>query len=217
MCEAELRKAGYFPESPAPINIERFVETHYARIEYVDLPEGILGCTEFEKTGKVVRVIIAASLDSGQKHEVRRLRSTIAHEAGHCMLHASLFISDRFQTSFQKPDKPSAGEMKIMCRDADIQEADNRPISEQKRGYDGRWWEYQANQAIGGFLLPKKLVGKVVAPFVKATSLGTAGVFDESRRKGAIRLLAETFNVNPKVAEIRLGNMYVVDDQQLTL
>jgi hypothetical protein len=199
MCETELHNAGYFPSAPSPINIERFVEKHYARIEFVELPEGVLGYTEFAKNGKIVRDVIAASLDSDKTHIERRLRSTVAHEAGHCMLHPSLFISNGVQTSFGNDGMIFLNNMKFMCRDTDI-----RPEPERKKRFDGRWWEYQANRAIGGFLLPKKLVEKVVTQFVKTTSLGTAGAFDESRRQEAICLVADTFDVNPKVAEIRL-------------
>jgi len=212
MCEEELRKAGYMPDKPSPVRIDRFVEKHYARIDYVDLPEGVLGCTEFAKTGKVVRVVIASALDSKETHVERRLRSTIAHEAGHCMLHPSLFISDGLQSTFQNETMAFVKEMKFMCRDTDI-----RPEAEQKKAYDGRWWEYQANRAIGGFLLPKKLVEVAIEPFITKTSLGTAGVLDESRRREAVYLLADTFDVNPKAAEIRLSEMYPVGDRQLTL
>lgn len=213
MCEDELRKAGYMPDSPSPVRIDRFVEKHYAPIDYVDLPEGVLGCTEFANTGKVVRVVIASALDSQVTHVERRLRSTIAHEAGHCILHPSLFIKDTLQSTFKNENTEFVKEMKFMCRDTDI-----KPEAERtKGGYDGRWWEYQANRAIGGFLLPKKLVEVAVAPFVTKTSLGTAGVLDDSRRREAVCMLAETFEVNPKAAEIRLSEMYPAGDRQLTL
>ena len=101
LCVQELRKAGCLPEEPAPIDIERFVEKHYSRIEYLDLGEGVLGCTEFSKSGSVLRVIISSSLESGYSPSERRLRSTVAHEAGHCMMHSPLFIDDSLQATFQ--------------------------------------------------------------------------------------------------------------------
>lgn len=212
MCETELRKAGYFPSDPSPINVERFVEKHYGRVEYVDLGPGILGCTEFSKKGQVLRVIVAASLDSTETTVERRLRSTLAHEAGHCMLHPILFIEDGLQSTFRNETMSFVKERKFLCRDTDI-----RPEPEQKKEFDGRWWEYQANRAIGGFLLPKKLVQQAITGFVRTTGLGTSGTLDEARRTEAIRLLADIFDVNPKVAEIRLGEMYPVGDRQMTL
>ncbi len=32
----------------------------------------------------------------------------------------------------------------------------------RKKAYDGRWWEWQANRAIGGLLLPKNLVNSAL-------------------------------------------------------
>jgi hypothetical protein len=76
-----------------------------------------------------------------------------------------------------------------------------------QRGYDGRWWEYQANRAIGGLLMPRKLVATCLAGMVEDRGLG-GQVLPDSRRVEAEHLLAETFEVNPAAARIRVSDLY---------
>src|ERR1700722_12293716 len=92
ICVDELRKVGLYPVSPEPIRIDRFVEKRFGvEPTYEDLPEGVLGFTQFGNDG-VVAIVISASLDA-EKGRVaeRRVRTTFAHEAGHGLLHAHLF------------------------------------------------------------------------------------------------------------------------------
>ena len=101
----------------------------------------------------------------------RRIRTTLAHEAGHGLLHAYLFALD------EKPlhlfDSDSRSDHQILCRDVQGEE--------RKRGYDGRWWEFQANRAMGGLLCPRALVHTALTPYlVPCGSLG-AVTLDEQR------------------------------------
>src|SRR5260370_19088482 len=88
ICVDELRKAGLYPTSPEPIRIDRFVEKRFGVVpQYEELPEGILGFTQFGKNG-VDAIVISAALDlQGGKVAERRIRTTMAHEAGHGLLH----------------------------------------------------------------------------------------------------------------------------------
>ena len=91
---------------------------------------------------------------------------------------------------------------KIMCRDIVT------PGQQQLATYDGRWWEFQANQTIGALLLPRDLVRKCIAPLLaEAGSFGIRFLRPENTKK-AIDLLVETFNVNPAVAKIRIDQLY---------
>jgi hypothetical protein len=83
--------------------------------------------------------------------------------------------------------------------------------------YDGRWWEFQANRAIGGLLMPRGLVIKAVAPFCEECGgLGLPVLKDQRER--AARELAEIFDVNPVVSRIRLDDLFSrAKDAQLTL
>src|SRR5437660_1022719 len=119
-CLDELRKVGLLPAQPEPTRIDRFIEKRFGVTpSYEDLGEGILGFTKFGPKG-VQEVIVARALeDEGTKPAERRIRSTLAHEAGHGLLHAHLFVLER-QTEplfgdFSDPSAPT-----VLCRDIPI-------------------------------------------------------------------------------------------------
>lgn len=200
VCLDELRKTDCLPTSPQPIRIDRFIEKRFGIVpEYDDLPEGVLGYTKFSKKG-VEAIVIAKVLDTdGGKVAERRIRSTLAHEGGHGLLHAYLFAAEDAGVSLF--DSSPKDKDKILCRDVPADEA-------RTRGYDGRWSEYQANRAIGGLLLPRKLVGAALEAFLVPTgALGTL-TLDPRRRSEAERELAEVFDVNPVVAHLRIGDLF---------
>src|SRR5580692_9352338 len=181
ICVDELRKEGLYPNSPEAVRLDRFVEKRFGVVpQYEDLPEGVLGFTKFTKKG-VEAIVIAAALDAEKgKVAERRVRTTLAHEAGHGLLHAYLFALD------EKPlhlfDADSHSDHQILCRDVQGEER-------KSRAYDGRWWEFQANRAIGGLLCPRTLVMEALKPcLVPSGSLGVVTV-DEHRRDGVVRTL----------------------------
>jgi hypothetical protein len=93
-------------------------------------------------------VVARVLADEGTAPAERRINTTLAHEAGHCLLHGHLFAMEASPiTLFGADAVANSTGSKILCRDG------------QRVGfYDGKWWEYQANQAIGALLLPRKLV-----------------------------------------------------------
>jgi hypothetical protein len=209
ICADELRKEGLYPHSPEAIRIDRFVEKRFGIVpHYEDLPDGVLGFTKFTDKG-VEAIVIAAALDaeSGKVAE-RRVRTTLAHEAGHGLLHAYLFALD--QKSLHLFDADSHSDQKILCRDVEGNERSSP-------AYDGRWWEFQANRAMGGLLCPRTLVQESLEPFlVPSGSLGAVAL-DEKRREEAARKLADIFDVNPIVAKIRIAELYPAETGQLRL
>jgi len=209
ICADELRKQGLYPNSPEAIRIDRFVEKCFGVVpQYDDLPEGVLGFTKFSKNG-IAAIVISAALDAEKgKVAERRVRTTLAHEAGHGLLHAYLFALD--ENPLHLFDADSHSDHQILCRDVQGEER-------KSRAYDGRWWEFQANRAIGGLLCPKALVHQALEPFlVPSGSLGGV-TLDENRREGAIRTLADIFDVNPMVAKIRINELYPAETGQLRL
>lgn len=88
-----------------------------------------------------------------------------------------------------------------MCRDVE-------GLSARRPGYDGKWWEYQANRAIGALLMPRRLA--IVAAEAFCVESGVLGlpVLVEDRREQATRTLAEVFDVNPVVARLRLAEIF---------
>ncbi len=207
ICSAELRAVGLYPEKPEPIRIDRFLEKKFGSdiIRYEDVPNGILGFTVFGPNG-VEQIVVDRSLDEDKSTVAeRRIRTTMAHEGGHGLLHIRLFTpntSPRF-ADITEPDKP-----KIMCRDE---------LKPDQSGYKGHWWEYQANMAMGALLLPSALVYMALEPFLIPCGLFGIGKLDNARRNDAIKEVAETFNVNGVVARHRLDQLYPVNDRQLTL
>ncbi len=64
ICLDALESVELLPAYPSPIRIERFLERYfYVSPKYQDLPDGVLGYTEFGANG-VENIIIAESLDS---------------------------------------------------------------------------------------------------------------------------------------------------------
>lgn len=200
MCVEELRAVQLMPSEPSPVRIDRFIERRFnVSPRYEDLPDGVLGFTKFGPRG-VTDVVIAVQLDTDASPVARRrLRSTMAHEAGHGLLHSYLFAMGTKPASlFGETDaKPH-----ILCRD--VQGEHSSP------GYDGRWWEYQANRAIGGLLLPRSLVEKALDPYLAMVGgLGSKELPTDQRAKAA-SALAEIFDVNPAVVRIRIGDLFPV-------
>ncbi len=213
MCLEALKKAALLPDQPSAIRIDRFVEKHFqSQIIYDDMKDGVLGCTAFKPNGAVEAVFVASSLEDGTVAGKRRERSTLAHESGHGLMHSLLFMDDGCRQSLSgfEDQNLNIKDRRILCREADF-----RNTSEKK--FDGRWWEYQANRAIGGFLLPKRLVVKAIEPFLSVSGgLGikilTATAFNQAQAE-----VAKIFDVNPVVAGIRLREMYPQEGGQQML
>jgi hypothetical protein len=212
LCTEELRKVNLYPDNPEQIRIDRFVEKRFGiSPEYDELPQGVLGFTKFGPKG-VERVVVARDLaEASGKVSERRINTTLAHEAGHGLLHAHLFVVQETAMSMFGADYDPKSP-KIMCRDVIT------PSYQKLAVYDGRWWEFQANQTIGALLLPRELVGKCVAPLLTGSGSFGLRLLKKENTKKAVDLLAETFNVNPAVAQIRIQQLYPEKDSgQLTL
>ena len=99
MMESELRKARLFPTLEEPVvKLEPFVERHLKASldQYADLDSSVLGVTEFFE-GKPPRISLNRQLTGSALDEdetppgvLGRWRATLAHEAGHVLLHRSL-------------------------------------------------------------------------------------------------------------------------------
>src|SRR6516162_10068965 len=108
------------PTIPTPIRIERFVEKQFkTALIYEDLGPGNLGCTVFNSSGTVEAIVVSRFLEEQNTIPARRrVRSTVAHEAGHGLLHGSLFAETN------SPDLGNGANGKnrrlILCRSEDI-------------------------------------------------------------------------------------------------
>lgn len=209
-CYGELRKVGLYPTTPSPVRIERFIEKRFGvSASYEELPDGFLGYSRFGSKGLEALVVSRALIEDESNSARRRVATTLAHEVGHALLHAHLF-------ALGAPHPRLFGDEvtvpKILCRCESV--AGQSP----ERKYDGRWWEYQANQAIGPLLLPRELVNKALEPILQSTGMlkisKTIPIQDLGK---AIDLLSETFEVNPAVSRIRVAELYPANGGQLTL
>lgn len=196
ICLEALKSQSLLPSKPAPIRIERFVEKQFRTpLRYEDLGPDNLGCTIFNSSGAVEAILVSRSLEEQNTTPARRrVRSTVAHEAGHGLLHGPIFIGDNF------PDR-GENQRRILCRSEDI-------LVETQRSYRGRWWEFQANQAIGSLLLPRLLVNAFLDQ--SGIEVGSSGSrsLTPAKRESLAKKAAVTFDVNPIVARIRLDSLF---------
>lgn len=214
ICTEKLRVHGFLPDSPAEIRIDRFIEKCFNVVpEYEELPPGVLGYTQFGPSG-VEEIYVSRKLDEkGDKVSDRRIRTTLAHEAGHGFLHLQLF---QFKHAPQSlfPEDINMEQKKILCRE----ELDNKPNNQKRKGYDGRWWEFQANRAMASLLLPRSLVLDVADPFLSKEGLLEITIMKDAKRDEFEKVLSDIFNVNPVVARIRLNQLFPANlNSQLTL
>lgn len=209
ICLSALKQAKLLPAEPGPIKIDLFLEKYFdVSLLYEDLGEGVMGSTIFDSYGRVTGFTVAPWIEEeGTATAERRVRSTLAHEGGHGLLHPKLFMAEQtgslFGSSFEK-EKPK----NFLCRSTDIV-----PGATGQPRYDGQWWEWQANRAIGGLLLPKPLVLKSVESLLESGAFGKT--FSVENRTRAESEISEVFDVNLVVARIRLQEMFPLDGQKL--
>jgi Zn-dependent peptidase ImmA (M78 family) len=203
ICEDELARNLLLPSEPSPVRIDRFIEKRFGITPTTrDLPPGVLGYTTFSNSG-VKEIVIATAVDNDEDSTTRRrARTTFAHEASHGLLHAHLFASAFVQ---QRLVRASTDTPQVLCRD--------EPLGPRRAGYDGRWWEVQANKGMAALLLPRQLVHKAIAPFVKKEGMLGLTILPEAERETAARQLSDIFDVNPVVARYRLTALIPTTNQ----
>lgn len=206
ICSEELRGQGLYPSSPEPVRVERFIEKRFGLTPiFEDLPAAVLGYTEFGPKGPSAIYVSRALSEEGSRTAERRITSTLAHEAGHGLLHSYLFVLEPAQTASLFGNHADVKGSRIMCRD------------ERRGGYDGRWWEVQANNAMACLILPKDLVLAAIEELkMKRGTLGVT-VLEDSERPRAVALLSGTFEVSLQAAEFRLDALVPKAGSQLTL
>jgi hypothetical protein len=214
LCLDELKAADLLPADPSPIRIERFIEKRFkVTPQFEDLPDHILGFTRFGPNGVSAIVISRILSDESTQVADRRLSTTLAHEAGHALLHGSIFSPTEIETELSL-DGVDHREQKILCRDQGIA-GENRSTPGNNAN---NFLEVHANRAIGGLLLPKPLVEKALDSILATRGLLGNRVLESDRREDAVAILSKIFEVNPIVARIRLEGMYpVTREDQMSL
>jgi hypothetical protein len=172
----ELRKFGY---THGAVDMDAFLEQHLGVVPaFEPLPPGVQGATEFWPDG-TAEVKISATLSEradAERGAEHLLRTTMAHEAAHVLLHRILFLQQSEalfggQTSRQE-----------LCRDVRF-----------TTRYAGEWWEWQANRGMAALVLPKSAVTALLSAIRADANEGTldtelARVFNVSRQAARYRL-----------------------------
>ena len=211
-CRQALDSVGLLPSQPEPIRIDRFIFLRFGiEEEFESLPERVIGCAKFTLQG-LRRIIVSRELAEADDPISRvRVRSTLAHEAGHGLLHEELFIEKinlESNTPLMNLDDgifDSVSKDSFLCRaEFGVQDV---PKFE--------WWEYQANLAMAALLLPKHLVIEAARALLPEVISGP-GAFEE-RVAEAERQMSETFHVSRKMIEIRMGKWWLDHYRQPSL
>jgi len=201
ICLEALKTQSLLPSRPAPIRIERFVEKQFkTALRYEDLGPENLGCTIFNSSGAVEAILVSRFLEEQNTIPARRrVRSTVAHEAGHGLLHGSLFTEANFLNPLDGTVEKN--QRRILCRSEDI-------LVDTQRSYGGRWWEFQANQAIGSLLLPRLLMDAFLDQSGIRPASFASPILTPAQRESLEKKAAVTFDVNPIVVRIRLDSLF---------
>jgi IrrE N-terminal-like domain len=168
--------------------------------QYADLTPygaGVEGMTEFPRGGKKPIVRISAAV---HRYE-NRLRTTLAHEYGHVVLHTYLFAFAERQLKLAPKQKSNA----IYCyRDNML------PLSKTD------WMEWQAGYASGAALMPKSYVTKLMAGLHERFGIyGTVSAEAENGR-ALISAMIESFQVSRQAAEVRLKVLNFIGPESAT-
>ncbi|MBV8087412.1 MAG: ImmA/IrrE family metallo-endopeptidase [Chloroflexi bacterium] len=146
ICRRELEIAGWPLLGAGPaVDVDTFIERRLGVApDFVWLPRDVLGATEFGAKGEVhvqvsAELALRADRDPGAE---RLLRSTLAHEAAHVLLHRTLFLRESRSLFGGLAARTE------LCRS----------VSVPAPGYTGEWWEWQANRGMAALLLPAELL-----------------------------------------------------------
>lgn len=214
MMESELRKASLMPTESSPsVKLESFVERHLKATldQYAELDVSVLGVTEFFE-GKAPRIslnknLTGSALDDGDAPPgvLGRWRATVAHEAGHVLLHRSLFEFAVGNMNLFEPSPAERGRQLQRCLKRDVAHG----------GGASDWREVQANQAMAALLMPKSFFLKIARAHIEQLFPGvdmlTAGQDDRVAAR-----LGPVLEVSKQAARIRLTTLGLVESKGQT-
>jgi hypothetical protein len=147
----ELALAGQPKLAGGPAtDVDAFCELHLGVVpEFTWLPGGVLGATEFTARGEIhLQVSAELSLRADRDAAAEKLmRSTLAHEAAHILLHRVLFLKESHDIFGGLASRSE------LCR----------AVGVPRPGYQGEWWEWQANRGMSALLMPRRTLAKWLA------------------------------------------------------
>lgn len=206
IAEDELAKATLTPTAESPmVDIEVFVERHLKATldQYAVLEPDVLGLTRFVSDSppeiEISRDLTGSALDSEVPEAGRlgRWRATVAHEAGHVLLHQQLFDASVQQSvMFVHEEQPSPRLLRCLKRNVSY-------------GYGGNdWREIQANRAMGALLMPRTFFSQIARQQLISVSGDAASAeAGSSRATSLTRQMANRCGVSKQAASIRLQTL----------
>jgi hypothetical protein len=218
IAEDELRRAGLMPTPVNPVpDLERFIEGHLKvdLDQYAQLPDDVLGLTQFEPARRPkisISSALTAAAEEGPPKPGRlgRWRATLAHEAGHVLLHRYLFDPEFAPLSNGRPaDNPvdRTGLMRCLHRDIDTTPTGISDWNKQRRTKD--WREVQANRAMAALLMPRGTFKRLAFQQMAQLQIVDPQA-DTPDADNLAAALAETCSVSRQAAAIRLRTVQVI-------
>jgi hypothetical protein len=187
----ELALAGHPALEGGPaIDVDALLELHMGVVpEYTWMPRGVLGATEFTARGEVrLQVSAELSLRAGRDPAAEKLlRSTLAHEAAHILLHRVLFLKESGDIFGGLASRSE------LCRSVGVPQP----------GYQGEWWEWQANRGMSALLLPRA----ALRAWIAGRERSAPGERVPARREAA----AAAFAVSAEAVRRRLAQLRALD------
>jgi hypothetical protein len=216
IAEDELRRAELMPSPDNPVtDLERLIEGHLkAQLDqYAQLPEGVLGLTQFGPRRPAVsisRALTEAAEEENPPHpgQLGRWRATLAHEASHIFLHRYLFDPGMAPLTNRSLDGASTADGAVMrCLHRDVNDVSTQDWKHISRKRD--WREVQANRGMAALLMPSRAFKDVA--YEQMTKLGLGGMSSSPDSASTLAsAIAAVFQVSRQAALIRLGTLQVV-------
>ena len=209
MMEDELRKAGLFPSVADPVvDLESLLEIHFGvKLDlHAVLDDDVLGVTHF-LSGKKPLVSINKALTSQAETGdapggiLGRWRATMAHEAGHVVLHRSLVEVPYEQGSFFSEITKGSTSSLLRCL--------KRDVSFSRGDYD--WKEVQANRGMAALLMPARVFRGLTLDVVNANDFEDLSErlpeTSSAEFSNLVRELSRRCEVSQEAARIRLVSL----------
>ena len=164
---------------------------------YAALDDGVNGMTTMFGSDRRPRVNIAAEL-SRQWFRENRLRTTLAHEYAHVLLHAPLWRAQCMAGG-------QGGEALIAqaCRRETVEDNAQR----------GDRLEWQAGYICGALLMPKRRVELLVGRFLSTRSASPVLLAGSADAEELVERVTIGFRVSRLAARVRLGQLGVLRDE----
>jgi len=187
--------------TPLPTDVLTQMLERYASVLnlFATLDEGIDGVTTMFGSERRPEVEISGGL-SRQWFRENRLRTTLAHELAHVLLHAPLWRAQCMAAGHQ-----GEGRIAQACRREAV--ADHAPRSDRI--------EWQAGYICGALLMPKRRVDLLVDRFRSTCSTSPVLVAGSAEAEELVERVAIGFRVSRRAARVRLRRLGVVRDDTL--